>query len=73
MPRSKGLEALVKKEAPSIEEITMADWFAAFALQGMINETGLAMGEFATTAYDIADKMLEERSKRWTSTTGQAT
>jgi hypothetical protein len=55
-------------------EMTLADWFATFALQSLINETGLVLDEFAVTSYDIAEKMLEERSKRWTnSTTGQPT
>ena len=55
-----------------MHEMTMADWFATFALQSLINETGLVLDEFAVTSYDIAEKMLEERSKRWTnSTTGQ--
>lgn len=72
MARSKGLESLVKKEAPPLQDMTLADWFATFALQSLINETGLVLDEFAVTSYDIAEKMLEERSKRWmNSTTGQ--
>ena len=74
MAKSKGLESLVRKDPPSIQEITLADWFATFAMQTLINETGLVLDEFAETAYDIAEKMLEERSRRWTtSTTGQTT
>lgn len=74
MPRSKGLESLVKKEAPPLQDMTLADWYATFALQALINETGLALDEFAATSYDIAEKMLEERNKRWiNSTTGQPT
>ena len=74
MPRSKGLESLVKKEAPPLHEMTLADWYATFALQALINETGLALDEFAATSYDIAEKMIEERNKRWmNSTTGQPT
>lgn len=74
MPKSKGLESLVKKEAPPLQDMTLADWYATFALQALISETGLALDEFAGTAYDIAEKMLEERSRRWmNSTTGQAT
>lgn len=74
MARSKGLEALVKKESPPLHDMTLADWYATFALQSLINETGLVLDDFARTSYDIAEKMLEERSKRWTtSTTGQAT
>ena len=74
MARSKGLESLVKKEAPPLQDMTLADWFATFALQSLINETGLVLDEFAVTSYDIAEKMLEERSKRWmNSTTGQPT
>ena len=54
--------------------MNLADWFATFALQSLINETGLVLDEFAVTSYDIAEKMLEERSKRWmNSTTGQPT
>lgn len=72
MPKSKGLESLVKKEAPPLQDMTLVDWFATFALQSLINETGLVLNEFAATSYDIAEKMVEERSKRWTnSTTGQ--
>ena len=74
MPRSKGLETLVKKEAPPLQDMTLADWYATFALQALINETGLALDEFAATSYDIAEKMIEERNKRWmNSTTGQPT
>lgn len=74
MARSKGLESLVKKEAPPLQDMTLADWFATFALQSLINETGLVLDDFAVTSYDIAEKMLEERSKRWmNSTTGQPT
>lgn len=74
MPRSKGLESLVKKEAPPLQDMTLADWYATFALQALINETGLALDEFAATSYDIAEKMIEERNKRWmNSTTGQPT
>lgn len=74
MPRSKGLEALVKKESPPLQDMTLADWFATFAMQTLINETGLVLDEFAETAYDIAEKMIEERNKRWiNSTTGQPT
>lgn len=74
MPRSKGLESLVKKESPPLQDMTLADWFATFALQSLINETGLVLDEFAVTSYDIAEKMIEERNKRWmNSTTGQPT
>ena len=74
MARSKGLESLVKKEAPPLQDMNLADWFATFALQSLINETGLVLDDFAVTSYDIAEKMLEERSKRWmNSTTGQPT
>ena len=72
MPKSKGLESLVKKETPPLQDMTLVDWYATFALQALINETGLALDEFAATSYDIAEKMIEERNKRWmNSTTGQ--
>lgn len=65
---------MVKKEAPPLQDMTLADWYATFALQALINETGLALDEFAATSYDIAEKMIEERNKRWmNSTTGQPT
>ena len=62
-PKADGIEALVAKQDPiSIQEITMLDWYASFAL--------LTMGQprseerMAIDAFDIAEAMLNERAKR---------
>ena len=54
-----------KKKEPGIEEITLRDFFAAFAVQAMISEPNLVATEkeFAERAYVIADAMLEARKK----------
>ena len=68
MPRKKadGIASIVAKEDPvSIQELTMQDFFAAFALQGIC-----ASGAFkewtnerlAVESYDIADEMLNRRT-----------
>lgn len=61
--KADGIEALVAKQDPiSIQEITMLDWYASFAL--------LTMGQprseerMAIDAFDIAEAMLNERAKR---------
>lgn len=59
--KPKGVEALVTTEPPpSIEEITLRDWFAAFAMQALIDKPELATAELA---YSYADHMLLERKK----------
>jgi hypothetical protein len=46
------------------EELTLRDYFAAKALQGMLSDSNLQAeySEFALRAYRIADAMLKERS-----------
>ena len=45
--------------------MTLRDYFAAKALQGLISEPTLTatMDEFANRAYQIADAMMQERLK----------
>lgn len=45
------------------EELTLRDYFAAKALQGMLSDSTLhgEYAEFAMRAYRIADAMLKER------------
>ena len=45
------------------EELTLRDYFAAKALQGMLSDSTLQgeYAEFAMRAYRIADAMLKER------------
>lgn len=60
---SNGLEALVPKQEPvSIQEITMQDWYAAFA---MINTQPMTSAkDAAKEAWDKAEAMMEERGRR---------
>jgi hypothetical protein len=46
------------------EELTLRDYFAAKALQGMLSDSNLQAeySEFALRAYRIADAMLKERA-----------
>jgi hypothetical protein len=66
----KGIAAIVAKQDPvSIQELTMQDFFAAFALQGLLayygdksviaDETGMA--SIHAAAFDHADEMLQRR------------
>lgn len=61
--QSEGLEALVPKQEPvSIQEITMQDWFAAFA---MINSPPMTSAkDAAKEAWDRAEAMMNERNRR---------
>ena len=61
--RSEGLEALVPKQEPvSIQEITLQDWYAAFA---MINSPPMTSAkDSAKDAWDRAEAMMEERNRR---------
>lgn len=56
---------MTKKKDPGIEEITLRDFFATFAVQALISEPTLQATEkeFAERAYSIADAMLEARKK----------
>ena len=69
-PKAEGLAAIVAKQDPvSIQDLTMQDFFAAFALQGLlafygdrnsiINDDGHTSLHMA--AYDHADEMLQRR------------
>lgn len=61
--QSEGLEALVPKQEPvSIQEITMQDWYAAFA---MINSPPMTSAkDAAKEAWDRAEAMMQERNRR---------
>lgn len=61
--QSEGLKDLVAKQEPvSIQEITMQDWFAAFA---MINSPPMVSPkESAMIAWEKAEAMMEERARR---------
>lgn len=67
----KGIAAIVAKQDPvSIQELTMQDFFAAFALQGLLAYYGdksvLAdedgMTSIHAAAFDHADEMLQRRA-----------
>ena len=58
-----GIEALAAKpKPPSIQEITMLDWFAAFALMGIGKEADNVLA--VSMAFDRAEEMMKEREKR---------
>ncbi len=62
-PKADGIEALVAKQDPvSIQEITMLDWYAGFALIG-INQ-GRSEERIAIDAFDVAEAMMKERERR---------
>jgi len=67
MPRKKadGIASIVAKEDPvSIQELTMQDFFAAFALQGICASGAFkewTNEQLAVESYDIADEMLQRR------------
>ena len=52
------------KEHEMKEELTLRDYFAAKALQGMLADSNLQAeySEFALRAYRIADAMIKERN-----------
>ena len=59
-----GVEALLDKTDPiSIQEITLQDWYAAFALINMTKDINTYQ-EIAATAWEISDAMIEERNRR---------
>jgi len=71
-PRKKaeGLAAIVAKQDPvSIQELTMQDFFAAFALQGLLAHYGDrsaiqdddGITSIHAAAFDHADEMLQRR------------
>lgn len=57
-----GIEALVETEPVSIQEITMLDWYAAFALMAIGSEASHTAA--ASMAFDRAEAMMAERAKR---------
>jgi len=67
MPRKKadGIASIVAKEDPvSIQELTMQDFFAAFALQGICASGAFkewTNEQLTVESYDIADEMLQRR------------
>lgn len=63
MPKKpEGIEVLRAKQDPiSIQEITLLDWFAAFAL---MSTEDLPADVAAKIAYEKADAMLHERVQR---------
>ena len=62
-PKADGIEALVAKQDPiSIQEITMLDWYASFALLGM--DQTRSEERMAVDAFDIAEAMMNERARR---------
>lgn len=61
--KPEGIALLVAKQDPiSIQEITMLDWYAAFALLGA--STMATPEEAAKEAFDKAEAMLKERKER---------
>jgi len=64
LPKKLGVEALLEKSDPvSIQEITLQDWYAAFALINMTKDASTYQ-EIAATAWEISDAMMDERSRR---------
>lgn len=61
--KAEGIELLKPKMDPvSIQEITMLDWYAAFALLG-IDESRSHEGA-ASEAFERAEAMMKERAAR---------
>lgn len=70
-PKGEGLAAIVAKQDPvSIQELTMQDFFAAFALQGLLayygDKSAIIDDDGSTSihaaAFDHADEMLQRRA-----------
>ena len=60
--KSEGIEALRPKQDPvSIQEITLLDWYAAFALMGISIADEIEPTAAAKIAFERADAMLQER------------
>ena len=61
--KSEGIESLVSKVDPvSIQEITMLDWYAAFALMGADQKGHNSQTAFSI--FNLAEAMMQERKKR---------
>ena len=71
-----GIASIVAKQDPgSIQDLTMKDFFAAFALQGLLSHGGVfsddgdqapvnygwMLEDCAKRAYEMADEMLQRR------------
>ena len=51
-------------ESPN-EELTLRDWFAGLAMQGMLSDPQVVVHrDVAIDAYYMADVMMEEREKK---------
>jgi hypothetical protein len=70
-PKAEGIAAVMAKQDPvSIQELTMQDFFAAFALQGLLayygDKSAIVDDEGRTSihaaAFDHADEMLQRRA-----------
>jgi spermidine/putrescine-binding protein len=60
---AEGIELLQSKQDPiSIQEITMLDWYASFALLGASPMS--TNKETVKAAFDLAEEALRERAKR---------
>ncbi len=57
-----GIEALVKQDPVSIQEITMLDWYAGFALLKAFQHT--QQSQTAAEIFDLAEAMMKERARR---------
>ena len=61
--KSEGIEALVSKPEPvSIQEITMLDWYAGFAMMRTFGHPSHA--QTAEEIFSLAESMMAEREKR---------
>ena len=61
--KPEGIEALAAISEPiSIQEITLLDWFAAFALMGIGAEASSVTA--ASMAFDRAEEMMKQRESR---------
>lgn len=58
-----GLKAILSSPEPvSIQEITMMDWYAGFALMSIAFQT--SHKDVATQVFDLAEAIMEERAAR---------
>lgn len=60
--KPEGIEALVKQDPVSIQEITMLDWYASFALLRAFQHQKLETT--ASEVFDVAEAMMKERARR---------
>lgn len=61
-PKADGIEALVRQDPISIQDITMLDWYAAFALLKAFQHDKLE--NTAAEVFDVAEAMMKERERR---------